>query len=75
MNSSYKLTIAVLTMNRADQLREAIESCVASALPSSTQIIVVDNASTDHTKEVVDSLKQAISYPMIYHRENVNRDE
>lgn len=73
MNSSYKLTIAVLTMNRADQLREAIESCVASALPLSTQFIIVDNASTDHTKEVVDSLKEMISYPVIYHRENVNR--
>lgn len=73
MEPNFKLTIAVLTMNRADQLREAIESCVACVLPTSTQFIIVDNASTDHTKEVVESLKEKILYPVVYHREDTNR--
>ena len=46
----YKLTIAVLTMNRAEQMRHAIESCLNCVLPSRTQFVIVDNASTDHTQ-------------------------
>ena len=73
MGQKYKLTIAVLTMNRADQLKEAVESCVLSVLPQSTQILVLDNASTDQTKEVVDALKETVSVPITYHKEDINR--
>lgn len=73
MSAKYKLTIAVLTMNRADQLREAVESCVNAELPASTQFIIVDNASTDQTEAVVETLRQTISYPIVYHKESENR--
>lgn len=68
----YKLTIALITMNRAEQLKLAIESCVASALPEDTQFVIVDNGSTDDTEKVVNSLKNAIKYDLVYHKEPVN---
>lgn len=51
MKDNYKLTIAVITMNRQDQLIEALESCVKCKLPSKTEFVIVDNASTDNTKD------------------------
>lgn len=69
----YKLTIAILTMNRSDQLRDAIESCLASILPERTQFVIVDNASTDDTPSVVEALKQTFPYDLVYHREEENR--
>ena len=68
----YKLTIALITMNRAEQLKLAIESCVAATLPSETQFVIVDNASTDHTEEVVKSMKDSISHDLVYRKESVN---
>lgn len=65
--SKYKLTIAVLTMNRADQMRHAIESCFNAVLPKNTQFVIVDNASSDHTYMVVKELKDKSLYDMIYH--------
>lgn len=71
--AKYKLTIAILTMNRSDQLREAIDSCLGSTLPASTQFVIVDNASTDDTPSVVEALKQTFPYDLVYHREAENR--
>ena len=73
MDYEYKLTISLITMNRADQLREAVLSCVASELPEKTQFVIVDNASTDHTEQVVAELKNQISYDLVYRREAENR--
>ena len=50
-----KLTIAVITMNRADQLMEALDSCIQSTIPQNTEFVIIDNASTDNTKEVVNN--------------------
>ena len=47
-----KLTIAIITMNRAQQLKEAIESCFQSQLPQETEFVIIDNASTDDTQTV-----------------------
>ena len=69
----YKLTIALITMNRAKQLKLAIESCVAAKLPKKTQFVIVDNGSIDNTKDVVNSLKSIIDYDVVYHREPENR--
>ena len=49
----YKLSIGVVTMNRAAQLKEALESCLACQLPAKTEFIIIDNASTDNTEEIV----------------------
>lgn len=52
----YKLSICVVTMNRAQQLKEALESCLACVLPEKTEFVVIDNASTDNTEQVVKQL-------------------
>ena len=71
--SKYKLTIAVLTMNRAEQMRHAVESCLDSALPVDTQFLIVDTASTDHTQRVVSELKDKSRYALLYNRLSENR--
>ena len=73
MNVKYKLTIAILTMNRSEQMREAIQSCLNSALPENTQFVVVDNASTDDTQSVIENMKQKFPYDLVYHKEEENR--
>ena len=73
MNQKYKLTIALITMNRAEQLREAVLSCAASSLPENTQFVIVDNASTDCTEAVVTELKSAVGYDLVYRKEAENR--
>ena len=69
---NYKLTIALITMNRAEQLRSAITSCVAAELPEKTQFVIVDNGSTDNTEQTVGELKNEIGYDLVYHKEPVN---
>lgn len=73
MEFRYKLTIAVITMNRSAQLQQAIQSCIDSALPAKTQFVIVDNASTDDTPQVVQQLKQSLPYDLIYNRQDENR--
>lgn len=53
MPQQHKLTIAVITMNRSGQLVEALDSCLACKLPENTEFVILDNASTDDTKQAV----------------------
>ncbi|MCR5592620.1 MAG: glycosyltransferase family 2 protein [Saccharofermentans sp.] len=48
------LEVYILTYNRADYLRESIESVLASSFKDFT-LTVVDNCSTDNTRQVVES--------------------
>lgn len=59
-------------MNRAQQLKNAVESCVRSALPEKTQFVIVDNGSADNTEAVVRQLKETISYDLVYQKEPTN---
>lgn len=63
-----KLTIAVITMNRAAQLKEALESCLACALPEKTEFVIIDNASTDDTEQTVAALMDTCAYPYYYEK-------
>lgn len=63
MNNKVILSIAIITMNRADQLNEAIHSCLLCEIPDNTQFVIVDNASSDNTKDVVNRIKS--NYPQI----------
>lgn len=68
-----KLSIAVVTMNRDSQLLEALESCVDCNLPTQTEFVILDNASTDNTARTVDEFKS--KHPEItvnYHYSDVN---
>ena len=66
--NKYKLTIAVLTMNRAEQMRHAVESCLKCILPESTQFVIVDNASTDDTEKIIGLLKGEATHEILYKR-------
>ena len=63
-----KLTIAVVTMNRAMQLKEALESCLACVLPFETEFVIIDNASSDNTKEVVKEIFEKTSCRVYYEK-------
>lgn len=54
-----KLNIIVPTYNRADSLRKTLQSFLDAELPSSFDVFVtvVDNNSTDHTKQIVEKMK------------------
>ena len=54
-----KISIIIPTHNRAETLRNAIESIVPLQDEASFEFVIVDNNSTDHTKSVVDA------YPLI----------
>ncbi|MBR2339944.1 MAG: glycosyltransferase family 2 protein [Clostridia bacterium] len=68
----YKLTVAVLTMNRSEQLREAIDSCLDCKLPEKTEFVIIDNASTDNTESVVLELMAKTEYDVVYSRQEKN---
>lgn len=67
------LSIIVVTMNRADQLKEAIHSCLYCNLPKGTEFIIMDNASTDDTFDVVAALKTEteVEINYVYSKENL----
>jgi glucosyl-dolichyl phosphate glucuronosyltransferase len=57
-----KLSVIIPTRNRAEILKQALESLVQQKLSqNSFEVIVVDNGSTDKTKEIVDSFLNKIS--------------
>lgn len=51
-----RISVAVCTHNRASYLRKAIRSLLAQTLdPSLFEILIIDNASTDETRDVIES--------------------
>ena len=54
--SQYTFTVIITTFNRENLLPRAIQS-VRSQTFSDFELLVIDNGSTDHTKEVVQSIK------------------
>lgn len=61
-----KVTIAIATYNMAVFLREAIDSALAQDYPD-FEVIVIDDGSTDETREVVKSYGKRVRY---HHQEN-----
>ena len=53
-----ELEIFIVTYNRADMLKVAIESCLGQSV-AGISITILDNASTDHTQEMVATFNQA----------------
>lgn len=52
LNNSPLVTVAVITRNRADSLKRTLDA-IKQLDYSNYEVLVVDNASTDHTKEVI----------------------
>lgn len=48
-----KLSIALVTMDREEQLINAINSCLSCELPAETEFVIIDNCSKDNTEKVV----------------------
>jgi glycosyltransferase involved in cell wall biosynthesis len=68
-----KLSICVITMNRASQLKEALESCIRCILPSETEFVILDNASTDNTAQIVKEFETAwTQYAVRYYYSSEN---
>lgn len=53
-------------MNRAEQLCEAIQSCLRCNLPERTEFIIIDNNSSDNTGDIVHKLKTETEHKIIY---------
>lgn len=60
-DSSPLVSVVIPTYNRANYLKLAIQSVIATNYPS-LQIIVVDDGSTDHTRETVLDLNAPVDY-------------
>jgi glycosyltransferase involved in cell wall biosynthesis len=59
-------SIILVTVNRADELRRTLESLGSVRPVGRTELLVVDNNSTDHTKRVVDELRSALPFDVRY---------
>lgn len=60
------LSIIIITMNRAAQLCEAIQSCLKCNLPEGTEFVIIDNASSDNTEDTVHQLMNETNHKIIY---------
>ena len=70
-----KFSIIIPTYNRADLIRKAIQSVIDQTYPH-WELIIVDDGSTDHTKEVVESYQndQILYFWIENHRESYARN-
>ncbi len=68
MSVNQRLAIAIPTYNRADFLDYSLEVHIPIMQAHSVPIYISDNASTDHTKDVVEKWQQV--YPYIYYHRN-----
>lgn len=73
MNKEVSLTIAIITMNRAQQLERAISSCLMCNLPPQTEFVIVDNGSIDETESVVKEFKDTFhEISFVYEKQTNN---
>jgi GT2 family glycosyltransferase len=64
------IAVAVVTHNRAHLLRQCIENVVFRASPAIREIVVWDNASSDETRDYLDSIKDP-RFTVVHHPENI----
>lgn len=64
-----KFSVVIATYNRAPDLAQTLESLRCLAVPDPWEVIIVDNNSTDNTKEVVTSSAQNFPVPLRYFHE------
>lgn len=66
-NGKHTFSVVICTHNRCEYLADTLESLVNQAYPSDAyEIIVVDNASTDHTRSSVEKIKSSASVSVRY---------
>ncbi|MCR2813582.1 glycosyltransferase family 2 protein [Microbacterium sp. zg.Y1090] len=64
-------TIAVVTYNRSGLLTRLLES-ISNMEPKPGHLVIVDNASTDDTTDVVESFRDGIGTEIVYRRLDTN---
>lgn len=66
--SADAISVVICTYNRADKLREALETAAQQETSGGLdyEVVVIDDGSTDHTKEVVESLAAEMKAPVRY---------
>jgi glycosyltransferase involved in cell wall biosynthesis len=58
LSYDFLFSVIVPTFNRADEIKELLDSLSKQTIPHNNfEIIIVDDGSTDNTKEVIESIK------------------
>ncbi|WP_264531334.1 glycosyltransferase family 2 protein [Flavobacterium sp. N502540] len=65
MDSQYLFTIVIPTHNRADDLKRCLNS-LANQTYKNFEVLVCDDGSTDHTKDIVESFRDNLSLKYFY---------
>ena len=68
MDNSLSITVVIITLNRAEWLKDALVSLTKQSRPPD-EVVVVDNGSTDDTEEIVLSFRDRL--PLKYVLETV----
>jgi glycosyltransferase involved in cell wall biosynthesis len=67
MTTGPQISVIIPTRNRAELLRQSLESLIAQTLPASDfEVVVIDDGGTDHTFGVCSNLATAL--PVTYYR-------
>src|SRR5690348_6581980 len=68
MNGTPEVAVLIATYNRAERLGETLDVLAASRVPTglSWEVLVVDNNSTDNTRDVVQSRQASYPVPLRY---------
>ena len=61
-----KFSIVIATYNRAEELGRTLDSLAALRVDAPWELIVVDNNSTDRTRETVEAARTAFPAPLVY---------
>ncbi|GAA2067339.1 glycosyltransferase family 2 protein [Microbacterium hatanonis] len=65
------VTIAIVTYNRSHLLTRLLES-IGRMDPKPGHVVVIDNASTDDTTEIVEALREQLGTELVYRRLDTN---
>lgn len=65
MNDKFNISVAIITRNRAEWLREAIESVTKQNRPAD-EVVIVDGSTNDATRKVVMSFKDRLNIKYIF---------
>lgn len=65
------VSVIICTYNRADSLRRTLQTCGRLVIPNGVgwEVVVVDNNSTDHTRQVCEELSGRIPIRRVFERE------
>lgn len=69
ISKSPVVSIIIPSYNRAEKLKFALESCVLQTYKN-LEVIVIDDASSDHTSDIINEFESRIAINYIRHSEN-----